>query len=95
METTALEWAQQLFRDNSLRTRREDIKRLVQLGFGRVSPEDIDQDAAWTRLLQGIRLKPGRIRMARTSMLFMGSRGKPSPSWRLPCQRRISRCPTA
>ena len=32
-------WALQLFRDNSLRTRREDFKRLVQLKFGRVSPE--------------------------------------------------------
>jgi hypothetical protein len=39
METTALEWAQQLFRDNSLRTRREDVRRAIQLRFGRVLPE--------------------------------------------------------
>ena len=39
MEPTTLEGAQQLFRENSMRTRREDIRRLVQLKFGRVSPE--------------------------------------------------------
>ena len=35
MEATELTWADRI----SLRTRREDIKRLVQFKFGRVSPE--------------------------------------------------------
>jgi len=34
-----LEWAQQLFRDNALRRQREDIRRILQVRFGRVTPE--------------------------------------------------------
>jgi hypothetical protein len=48
-------WAQQLFRDNSLRTRREDIKRLVELKFGRVSPE-VDALIAATKTEGGLRV---------------------------------------
>ena len=35
MDATELTWADQI----SLRTRREDIRRVIQLRFGRVSPE--------------------------------------------------------
>jgi hypothetical protein len=55
MEPTTLEGAQQLFRDNSMRTRREDIKRAVQLRFGRVSPE-VDALVAATKTEDGLRV---------------------------------------
>ena len=39
MDATELTWAGQIDLRSSLRTRREDIKRLIQFKFGRVSPE--------------------------------------------------------
>src|SRR5205823_14187982 len=39
MEATELTWAGQIDLRSSLRTRREDIKRLIQFKFGGVSPE--------------------------------------------------------
>ena len=39
MEATELTWADQIDLRSSLRTRREDIRRLIQLKFGRLSPE--------------------------------------------------------
>ena len=39
MDATELTWADQIDLRSSLRTRREDIKRLIQYKFGRVSPE--------------------------------------------------------
>jgi hypothetical protein len=39
MEVSELTWADQIDLRSSLRTRREYVKRAVQLRFGRVSPE--------------------------------------------------------
>ena len=39
MHATELTWADQIDLRSSLRTQRKDIRRLVQLKFGRVSPE--------------------------------------------------------
>jgi len=39
MDATELTWADQIDLRSSLRTQRKDIRRLVQLKFGRVSPE--------------------------------------------------------
>ena len=39
MDATELTWADQIDLHSSLRTQRKDIRRLVQLKFGRVSPE--------------------------------------------------------
>lgn len=59
-DVSLLDWAQQLFRDNSLRTRRSDIRRLVQLKFGRLSPEidtlieGVDSEDAANRLFDRV-----------------------------------------
>jgi hypothetical protein len=55
MEPTTLEGARQLFRENSLRTRREDIRRLVRLRFGRVVPE-VEALIAATETEDGLRV---------------------------------------
>ena len=39
MDATELTWAGQIDLRSSLRTRREDVRRAIQLRFGRVSPE--------------------------------------------------------
>ena len=49
MDATELTWADRI----SLRTRREDIKRLVQFKFGRVSPE-VDARVEATETKEGL-----------------------------------------
>jgi hypothetical protein len=53
MDVTELTWAGQIDLRSSLRTRREDIRRLVQLKFGRVSPE-VDARVEATETEEGL-----------------------------------------
>src|SRR5919201_2327865 len=53
MDATELTWADQIDLRSSLRTRREDIKRLIQFKFGRVSPE-VDARVEATETADGL-----------------------------------------
>jgi hypothetical protein len=53
MDATELTWADQIDLRSSLRTRREDIRRLVQLKFGRVS-SDVDALVEATETEEGL-----------------------------------------